>query len=106
MSSGDKQIFKAVREGDLRSIKKLVQEGTDVNENDSRGFAPLFYAAYTGNLEVVSLLLSLGSNLEASDETFGYTAIFPATYHGFTEIVEVLKLEHKLTQKTELDILR
>lgn len=45
----------------------LVQNGADVNARDKRGFSPLHFAAKTGNVDVLTLLLNAGAEVGAQN---------------------------------------
>lgn len=51
-------IFAAVRTGDLVSLRRLIEAGTDVNARDPMGSTPLLNAAWSGNLEVLDFFYS------------------------------------------------
>ena len=48
-------------------MKQYLDTGGDVNAKDKYSAAPLHYAAYNGNKEIVELLISKGANLNISD---------------------------------------
>lgn len=54
-----------VNEGNLDAVRSLVQQGADVNEGDKLGFTHLMTAAFTGQPEMVRLLLELGADPSA-----------------------------------------
>lgn len=45
-----------LEKGDLATIKKLVEEGVDINETDKDGNTPLHVAAAKGHMEIVRYL--------------------------------------------------
>ena len=47
-------------------MKKLIQAGGDVNEQDGYGSTPLHEASREGHVEVVAELLKLGANVDAA----------------------------------------
>ena len=64
-------------------------EGAAINTADRRGFTPLTWAAASGNLDMVRLLLESGAAVERR-ATDGTTALMVAAANGFTEIVRAL----------------
>ena len=52
-------------------IKKLIDDGDDVNEVEGAGNTPLFCAAYDGWNEGVELLCELGEKVNASNNVRG-----------------------------------
>ena len=51
-------IWGASDKGDLVTVRRLLDQGLDVNTRNCLGCVPLMYAAGSGHTEVVSLLLS------------------------------------------------
>lgn len=50
------EIHEAARKGDLATVKKLVEQGADINEMDKDGNTPLYVAAAKGHMEIVRYL--------------------------------------------------
>lgn len=79
---------------DLEKVKLLVERGADVNARASTGITPLMVAAqYTGNAEVVRLLLKKGAkpNLDKSVEVRNNaSALFFAMMAGDIEMAKAL----------------
>ena len=67
-------IHKAAELGDIDSVKRFIDEGIDVNEQED-GWTPLHYAAYGGHKEVVALLIDKGANVNARNY-WGRTPLF------------------------------
>ncbi len=66
----------AAHDGDLAAVKRLVEEGTDVNTFDEIGFTPLHYAAEADRLDVAAYLLEHGADVNARHEpTIGNTPL-------------------------------
>jgi len=68
---GFDEIRKAILAGDLGSISRLVEDGTDINSRDKRGRTVLFECRTAADVE---RLVDLGVELEITDEG-GYTAL-------------------------------
>ncbi|MEQ2165723.1 Ankyrin repeat domain-containing protein 50, partial [Goodea atripinnis] len=66
------------------SIRTLLDNGASVNQCDSSGRTLLANAAYSGNLDVVNLLISRGANMELEDN-HGQTALTLAARQGHTK---------------------
>ncbi|WP_066017268.1 ankyrin repeat domain-containing protein [Endozoicomonas atrinae] len=82
-----KDLLSAAASGDIKRIKKLLADGTDVNASGSSGSTPLLNAVNEGRVEVVRLLLKeYGARPEIPTLSF-------AASRGHTEIVDLL-LEH------------
>ncbi|XP_023651662.1 ankyrin repeat domain-containing protein 50 isoform X1 [Paramormyrops kingsleyae] len=71
------------------SIRTLLDNGAPVNQSDSNGRTLLANAAYSGNLDVVNLLISRRANLELEDSN-GQTALTLAARQGHTKVVNCL----------------
>lgn len=74
---------------DIERMKKLINEGIDVNFRSKSGTTNLIFAAFCGYLDVVQLLLDNGAdpNLQNNE---GNTALMRAAYRGHIEIVRLL----------------
>lgn len=73
----------------LDIVKALVEAGADINKVDPRGKTALFYAAKSGNKNVVEYLLSKKIKYSAVDSA-GNNARVIAYQTGNNEIVEIL----------------
>ena len=51
-------IWGAADRGDVETVRRCLEAGVDVNARNCLGCVPLMYAAGSGHLEVVNLLLS------------------------------------------------
>uniref|UniRef100_A0A8C2SPK1 Uncharacterized protein n=1 Tax=Coturnix japonica TaxID=93934 RepID=A0A8C2SPK1_COTJA len=72
------------------SIRTLLDNGASVNQCDVNGRTLLANAAYSGNLDVVNLLVSRGADLEVEDNRDGWTALRSAAWGGHTEVAGIL----------------
>src|SRR5215470_1532746 len=90
------QLQDAARKGDAATVKKLLDEGVDVNTKFRYGATALFYACDHGHLEVVKVLLDKGADLTVKDTFYGFTplmlAVSPAQNRRpeHTEIAKLL----------------
>jgi hypothetical protein len=73
------QLSEAARKGDAAAVKKLLDEGVDVNSKFRYGATALFYAADHGHLEVVKVLLDKGADMTLKDTFYGFTPLALAT---------------------------
>lgn len=64
MSEDPNSAWKLASFGELDGLKKLVEEGKDVDSPDERGFSPLCWAARNAHIPVVTYLVENGCSLE------------------------------------------
>lgn len=69
------QLQDAVRKGDAAAVKKLLDEGVDVNTKYRYNVTPIFFACDAGHLEVARLLLERGADLTVTDSFYGMTPL-------------------------------
>ncbi|MBI2792901.1 MAG: ankyrin repeat domain-containing protein [Gammaproteobacteria bacterium] len=55
----------AARDGDVDTIIKLLDEGFDINDKDTRNILPIHVAALFGQQAVISVLISYGADVNA-----------------------------------------
>ncbi|MEJ2601157.1 MAG: ankyrin repeat domain-containing protein [Anaerolineales bacterium] len=92
MSSNELDLIRAAREGDISTVKRLLNLGTTVDAKDEKGWTALLYAAYEGREDVVAELIEKGASTnEKTPEKF--TPLMEAAYNGSLRIVKML-LEH------------
>lgn len=79
----------AVSKGDVETVKKLIELGTDVNKK-SNGMTPAMYAARYNRVEVLKLLIQHGAKLNAKADN-GYTAKKFAEISNATDALFVIE---------------
>ena len=79
----------AIVKGDVETVKKFIEYGSDVNES-SEGVTPLMLAARFNRVEIIKLLLEKGANTKTRDER-GNTAANYAEMSKATGALELLK---------------
>jgi ankyrin repeat protein len=82
-------LCNAIINGDIASVKKFVEYGSDVNEL-SNGVTPLMFAARYNNVEIIKYLLSKGADKKIKDER-GNTALKYAEFSKAQEALAFLK---------------
>lgn len=118
----DTPLHLAVEEGNLETVKHLIEKGAGINAVNRYGYTPLRIAAYKGstdiavylvekganvsdnilhkasNLDIVRHFIAKGANINATEEN-GETFLHIAAIDGKLEIVQYLVEEKKLQHK-------
>lgn len=81
------KMAKAVRKGDLSTVKAMLAEGFNPDQAYLFGNTLLKDAAYKGHLEVARALIAAGANVNVHSTT---TALNQAAFHGHAEVVRLL----------------
>lgn len=79
----------AIMKGDLETIKKFIEYGSDINET-SNGLTPLMFAARYNKVDIIKYLLAKGADKNAKDSK-GYNALKYAELSKSTEAYNYLK---------------
>ena len=83
-------LHDAAQNGDMETVKRLIAEGSDVQEIDSEtALTPLVEATLGGDKEIVVLLIEKGADPAGRDGK-GFTALHAAAHMGYVDIVELL----------------
>jgi ankyrin repeat protein len=85
-------LINAVYRKDINKIEALVNQGLDVNGTDDDGRTPLMHAvlAESPDPEIIRLLISLGANVDSSDNGQQWTALHFAARDQKFEIIQIL----------------
>lgn len=86
---GEKQIVKAVLEGDDEKVRAALLRRENPNQTANNGMPLLIVAVQAGHLPVVEVLLKGGALIDAVDRD-GYTALMRAAEKNDVDIVEML----------------
>ena len=69
-------MYNAARNGDLKRVQELVEQGADMDERGPHGWTPLNYFFYRGQLETVRYFpMDKSKNLEVGDKIQQYVEI-------------------------------
>ena len=82
-------LIKASTKGDSSAVKKLINEGANINEPDSAGATPLHYAVSTGNYNLVKMLIDKGADVNARDKGDS-TPLMNAICYNNVDMVKLL----------------
>ncbi|XP_039766594.1 ankyrin repeat and SAM domain-containing protein 6 isoform X2 [Ornithorhynchus anatinus] len=84
-------IFHALKMGNFQLVREIADEDANqVNIINADGASPLMFAAVTGQLTLVQLLVERKADIDKQDNVHGWTALMQATYHGNKEVVTYL----------------
>jgi len=72
------QLQDAARKGDAATVKKLLDEGVDVDTRFRYNTTAMFYASDHGHVDVVRVLLDKGADLTIKDSFYGLTPLMLA----------------------------
>lgn len=73
----------------FNAVRVLIGQGGDVDALDFRGQSPAYWAAYHGNLKILTMLTAYGATLHNKDYR-GKTCLRAAVKYGREEVVEFL----------------
>ena len=84
-------IFHAILAASKEVVVQLLIDNPDLNWHDSKGWYPLHYAAQQYLVEIATLLIEAGADLEVKDD-YGNTPLWRATFssNGKGDIIELL----------------
>lgn len=86
-------LFRAVGNNDLQTVRYLLEKGTPVNIQIPDGPTLLMFAAQEGNVDIVNILLKYGAkvNIVIQNQGHNSTALTYARSNGHEEVVSLLK---------------
>lgn len=90
VSAADDGLIAAAREGDVKAVRALLEEGADVNAAAGDGMTALHWAAQRGRVEVARVLIAGGAKIEAGTRIGGYTPLHLAARRGHADVVKAL----------------
>ena len=90
LNDGWTALTVAAREGNVRAVNLLIEEGVDVNKQEGGGNSALFWAVYYGHEEVVSALLRHGARVDNKCDKC-QDPIGVAREKKYTKILELLE---------------
>jgi len=90
MDANGQSLFQAARYGDITNVRKYLDLGANIEVKDYRGLTSLQIACVYGHLDVVSLLLDRGANVDAAGGSTGQTSLIFASMEGHLDVVKEL----------------
>ncbi|KAG6973099.1 hypothetical protein JG687_00001103 [Phytophthora cactorum] len=82
-------LVAAAGDGDVDTVKNLIDTGSDVNSVDAHSLTPLLSASRHGHTQMVQFLVGKGADINKSDQE-GDTPLIIAAIEGHVEIVQFL----------------
>ncbi|XP_063436867.1 ankyrin repeat and SAM domain-containing protein 6-like [Mytilus trossulus] len=92
------KLLTAAAKGNIKEVELCVKNGANLECRGGFGQTPLMLAARGGHLEVVTYLVTQGSQLEATSPVSGWTPLMLAAMYGHLEVVTYL-----VTHGSQLD---
>lgn len=83
------KLFDAAKGGDLAEIRRLLQDGADVNAKDKNGYTPLHITAATGDKDAAELLITKGADVNGEGSVY-MTPLGVAAMFDRVEVAELL----------------
>lgn len=90
-------FIKATGAKDLKAIGLFLHCNINIDTCDERGWTPLFFSAFNGNLELGKFFLDFGANVNMKDSA-GFTPLHWAAYNGHANIIK-----HFITHDAEIN---
>jgi len=84
-----KMLMQSAESGDYAEVKRLIEEGADVNAKDNNGWTALMIASEAGKEEIANWLIEAGADVSAQDND-GFTAFMIALFSGHREMTQLL----------------
>ena len=85
-----RELLKAAKKDDVRTLEDLLNTGVNVNIRDKDGMTPLMWAAYYCNFNTVELLLDSGADYSMENDS-GVTVLKIVDKGLYPEIGVLLK---------------
>ncbi|MEO7132989.1 MAG: ankyrin repeat domain-containing protein [Vicinamibacterales bacterium] len=89
-SAQDHRLADAAMNGDLVAVRALLADRQDVNAAQGDGSTALHWAAYSGNVEMVRLLLERKADLQVNTRLGALTPLMLAARNGHTNVIRLL----------------
>ncbi len=80
-------FLKAATGKDLKTIGLFLHCNINIDTCDERGWSPLFFASFNGNLELAKLFLEFGANVNLRDNG-GFSPLHWAAYNGHADLIK------------------
>ncbi|QHW32292.1 hypothetical protein GZH47_16750 [Paenibacillus rhizovicinus] len=84
----NRALIAAAERGDLKDVARLVEDGADINGQDSRGRTAIMAATHANKPEIVRWLIAAGADINLQDKINDN----PFLYAGAEGLLDILKL--------------
>src|SRR5262245_52711790 len=81
------ELVTAIRNGDVRVVRKLLDNGANVNAHDAEGNTPLILASFYASPECLELLIEKGADVNAANKAGATALIRAATDYEKTRLL-------------------
>lgn len=82
-------MFNAIQNGDLEKVKKLLDNGFDVNFRYEKNRTPLLLAIDANQKEIAAFVIEKGADLDIQNDA-GITALLWAIYKGYPDLAQMI----------------
>ena len=89
VGAGESALTKAVKAGDLQTVRALVKQGADVNVKSGDGSTPLLWAADGGEHDIARALIAAKAKIDVATD-LGVTPLLQAARVGDATMVDML----------------
>uniref|UniRef100_A0A669QNQ2 K Homology domain-containing protein n=1 Tax=Phasianus colchicus TaxID=9054 RepID=A0A669QNQ2_PHACC len=86
----NRSLAEACSDGDVNAVRKLLDEGRNVNEHTEEGESLLCLACSAGYYELAQVLLAMHANVEDRGNKGDITPLMAAASGGYVDIVKLL----------------
>lgn len=86
----EQKLMAAVKANNIKLVKKLIENGSNVNQIAKDGNTPLLWVSKYGYTEIAKLLLENGANPNVVDRLMKATPGHKAAFFGHTQIIKLL----------------
>jgi ankyrin repeat protein len=87
--AGDSPVTKAVKSGDLATVRKLINAHANVNEPSGDASTPLLWAVHKSDLEMAQVLIAAGARPDVPNH-YGITPLLEASSTGNAAMMDLL----------------
>jgi ankyrin repeat protein len=83
-------VADAAMNGDKDAVRSLLKQGADVNQAQGDGMTALHWAAASGHVDLVEMLLYAGANVRATTRLGAYAPLHVASQSGHAAVINTL----------------